>query len=344
MAAQVWGKRLLGQALTLGRLPRQRSSQRMRALHAAPIPPPRPAGAQSLQAVFTVGVPGSGKSRVLDLIFGWRGDRLLLDLDDEMKAHPSYDPLAPHLVYDSADAYAWADERVVRRFEAALSARAPHRLLVFDGTGTKVASRIARMEQARASGYVVSLVYVRVALDTALARNRARPRCVPEYVLQSYYERVARSFELLRPHADEVYVVDNDGDDDATEHLAAISLPHSASEGVQCLHPLHSRLIPRAVLREELDDLEGDEAAAARRAHALDRTRDCHGRVIVPLSYGHDDTPSDASQLLPAADGAESPGGGGGGAAGWGTIDLADSWARRTKRDGTPPAPQHDGQ
>ena len=234
-----------------------------------------------LQAVFTCGVPAAGKTHVLDRVFGWWSDRLVFDLDQEIKLHPRYNPRRPEEVYELREAYDWADARVAKRFEQALEERVPRRLLVFDGTGTKVATRIARMEQAKAADYTVSLLYVRVHVDTALARNAARTRRVPDDVLRHYYERIERTFDLEAPHADVVHIVDNDAPTSAEDH--SVSLPHSPND--ECPVPLRS--IPRVVMDEVLPDPPSGartERLLSRGDRALARARDCHGRVIIPDS------------------------------------------------------------
>ncbi|KAJ1637756.1 hypothetical protein T492DRAFT_859435 [Pavlovales sp. CCMP2436] len=161
-------------------------------------PPPD----SQLQAVFTVGVPGAGKTHI----------------------------------YESRSAYEWADARVGEKFEAALAACVPQRLLVFHGTGTKLATRIARMDEAKAAGYTTTLLYVHVHLETELERNRNRER------------------KLEAPHVDVVHVVENDLGPQDDDH--SVSLPHSPTEGVKCMTPLRS--IPRDVLNDALEQLEGD--------------------------------------------------------------------------------------
>lgn len=214
-------------------------------------------------AVFTVGVPGSGKTCVLNRIFGWWKDRVDIDIDDDMRAHPSYDPANPHLVYDSVAAYAWADSRVEARFEEAIRTKATDRLIVMDGTGTKVASRIARMRFARAHGYAVGLLYVRVTLETALRRNLCRRRQVPEDILRTYYTRVDEAYALERPEADHVWVVDNDEDN---QECTGVDDDDDATVA-----------IPRAVLEEVL---HGGHTSAL--GFGPSRPRDSSGRVLVP--------------------------------------------------------------
>ena len=82
---------------------------------------PRRAPAREHMAVFMAGLPGSGKTRVIDGRYGLsRSTTLLLDLDTEIIHHPKYDPDDPPAVYASAGAYTWADERVEEKFQAAL--------------------------------------------------------------------------------------------------------------------------------------------------------------------------------------------------------------------------------
>lgn len=249
----------------------------------ARLPSPRH---NALQSVFTVGVPGAGKSYVLDRVYGWWRDRVLLDLDDEIKRHELYDPLAPHLVYDSAEAYAWADARVAARFTNALRERVPRRLLVMDGTGTKVSSRVARMKMARAAGYHVNMLYVRVSLDTALERNRQRARSVPERALVNYFHRIDRAVRCEAKHCDQVHTVDNDYERSAD---VTLTLPHEHSKLGCVLYP--ARTIPRPVLDEPLDGLEDAPllaAAAGPTPKPVERARDERGRVIVPIGIGGD--------------------------------------------------------
>lgn len=250
----------------------QRSSQRSRS---------------QLQAVFTCGVPAAGKTHILNRVFGWWSDRLMIDLDDEIERHPQYDPLEPHRIYELREAYEWADARVAERFAKALEARVPRRLLVYDGTGTKVATRLERMDMARRAGFTVSLLYVRVRLETARQRNALRTRRVPDDILQTYFARIERTFELEAPHADEVFVVDNDATPDQPDDHA-LCLPHSPIDGIRCLTPL--RLIPRVVADEVLPDephgggLPAESEQPGGAAHC--RPRDSDGCVIQPDPLG----------------------------------------------------------
>jgi len=49
-----------------------------------------------------------------------------------------------------------------------------------------------------------------VSLATAIARNAARERSVPEQVIRDKAEVIATSFEIVGRYADEVIVIAND--------------------------------------------------------------------------------------------------------------------------------------
>jgi predicted kinase len=48
------------------------------------------------------------------------------------------------------------------------------------------------MKRAKAAGYFVRLLYVKVKLETAIARQGLRNRQVPEEILRLYLQRIDR--------------------------------------------------------------------------------------------------------------------------------------------------------
>ena len=129
--------------------------------------------------VFMVGLPAAGKSTVIESRYGrLRGRRALkvIDLDAEMIAHPKYDPDDPDSVYRLQEAYKWADGMVESRFQEALCDRSLSRIIV-DGTGTNIERQIRRMNEARAAGWFVKVMYVRVPVRSA--RSQSQPQAVP---------------------------------------------------------------------------------------------------------------------------------------------------------------------
>jgi len=166
--------------LALCRLIRHNST-----LPSSPLPLPK-----RREAIFLAGLPGSGKSRVIESRYGvlrppeynWgtlpssSTSTAILDLDAEMLKHPGFDPAAPHRVYDVEGAYDWADERVEERFiECCLDASIAR--IVLDGTGTKVARRTQRMIDAKRHGLWVHL-RKRAEQHTYTRTRHAHARCI----------------------------------------------------------------------------------------------------------------------------------------------------------------------
>lgn len=172
--------------------------------------------------VFMVGLPGAGKSRIINLRYvsdHRRGMRkvnttVVVDLDKEIIHHPEYDPKDPDKLYlaQGQKAYVWADARVEARFLSGLTSGTTRRLVV-DGTGTNVERQIRRMAQAREAGFFVKALYVRVPARTAIVRAAMRKRGVSPERIRTYQKKLKRAIEVARQHADEVEIIDVTFDD-----------------------------------------------------------------------------------------------------------------------------------
>jgi len=149
-------------------------------------------------AVFMMGGPAAGKSRVVsDRFEGWK----VLDCDAIKAEHPDYDPKNPGALH------AWSGEVLTRRFYAQLGTGES---FVYDGTGANAERTVAWMEDAKAAGFEIVVCYVACRLTTALKRNAARERVVPEHIVREKYSVIATSFEIVSRYADRVEVVNND--------------------------------------------------------------------------------------------------------------------------------------
>lgn len=129
-------------------------------------------------------------------------------MDMEIRRHPSFRPQEPAKVYEEPGCYQWADRQVEQRFNRLIEER--HPLVVVDGSGTKVPRRLDRMKRARERGYTVVVVYVRVSLGAALARNSMRTRKVPYDVMMDYMRKVEPCVCEQAEFAEEVVILDND--------------------------------------------------------------------------------------------------------------------------------------
>ena len=149
-------------------------------------------------AVFMMGGPASGKSRVRDIEYGHI--ERVLDCDIIKASHPDYDPKAPYLVHE------WSTGELVKELYATLNDGVS---FVYDGTGAATERYVKYIGMAHELGYTVILCYVKTTLAVALERNRKRERTVPEYILRDRYSLLATSFDIVSGYADEIRVVNN---------------------------------------------------------------------------------------------------------------------------------------
>lgn len=179
-------------------------------------------------AVFMVGLPAAGKSRVIAQRYEGRPRMpiAVVDLDAEMAAHPEYDPADPDSIYRSEEAYLWADARVEARFAAALQNHSLARV-VLDGTGTNAERQIRRMREARAAGWFVKVLYVRVPIRTAIDRAKLRARRVSPEKIEAYQQKLGVALRAAAAYADELEVVDSGYE--IEEQLLLFSNPNIAA-------------------------------------------------------------------------------------------------------------------
>lgn len=149
--------------------------------------------------VFTIGLPGAGKSTVSERIYP---EARLIDPDAIKAAHPQYDPKAPEMLHK------WSKMVAEDQFAEAL--RHADRDHVLGGTGHNVEMLIRRMRRAKAAGFEVGLLYVAVSLETALERNAARERTIPEEIIREKAEGIYTAFELAAREADHVEMIWNE--------------------------------------------------------------------------------------------------------------------------------------
>lgn len=149
--------------------------------------------------IFTMGLPGAGKSTVITRL-GITGT--VIDPDLIKRGLPGYDPRQPELVHAES---AMLSERM---FSGALAT--VNSDWIVDGTGTNSDKMVRKLRAAKAAGFATRLIYVRVSLQTALSRNAARERVVPEYVVREKALDISTAFEIVASSADVVTVVEND--------------------------------------------------------------------------------------------------------------------------------------
>jgi predicted kinase len=156
---------------------------------------------QTAKMIFTMGLPGAGKSTVI------RTNRLaegavVIDPDAAKEGHPDYDAKNPSALHQ------WSKDVTDKAFADALFAG--QGLFVIDGTGTNSEKMVRKVKQAQAAGFETELLYVQVSLKTSLARNAARARNVPEEVVREKSLDIATSFEIVSRYVDSIKVIVND--------------------------------------------------------------------------------------------------------------------------------------
>ena len=153
------------------------------------------------EMVFTMGLPAAGKSTAIRER-GLTDTHTVIDCDLFKVDHPDYDPKNPGALHE------WSADLAERQFLAAVASGEGN--WIVDGTGTNAERMIRKMTTAKAMGFTIRLLYVSVSLTTALRRNAARARTVPESVVRSKALDITTSFALVAPHADTVDVFAND--------------------------------------------------------------------------------------------------------------------------------------
>ena len=150
-------------------------------------------------AIFTMGLPGSGKSTVANDRYPI-GRMTVIDPDLFKEAHPDYDPKDPGVLH------AWSNDKAEALLAETMASGTD---MLVDGTGTNSEKMLRRMNDAKSFGYEIELLYVKVPMRVALERNANRERVVPEHIVRSKGRDISTSFEIIAPHADTVTIVEN---------------------------------------------------------------------------------------------------------------------------------------
>lgn len=146
------------------------------------------------KAVFLAGGPGSGKSFVVGKTalqaLGFR----LINSDDAFEKGLKRAGLTT-----DADDIASAQGQAVRAKAKALTGKIMTRALegrmgiVIDGTGKDYAKIKKQVDLLRTLGYAVHMLFVNTDLDTALERNRMRPRSLADDLVTKMWKDVQKN-------------------------------------------------------------------------------------------------------------------------------------------------------
>ena len=163
------------------------------------------------KAVFLAGGPGSGKSFVVGKTALQALGFKLINSDDAFEAG-----LKKAGLTTSPEDIASAQGQEIRSGAKALTGRKMKlaldgRLgLVIDGTGKDYAKIKKQVDELRKIGYAVKMIFVNTDLETALDRNKARERSVPDKMVEKMWKDVQKNIGKFQGlFRNRMIVVDN---------------------------------------------------------------------------------------------------------------------------------------
>ncbi len=163
------------------------------------------------KAVFLAGGPGAGKSFIVGKTALQALGLKLINSDDAFEAG-----LKKAGLTTSPEDIASAQGQKIRAGAKALTGRKMKlaldgRLgLVIDGTGKNYAKIKKQVDELRQLGYAVKMIFVNTDLETALDRNKKRPRSLPDAKVEEMWKDVQKNIGKFQGlFRNRLIVVDN---------------------------------------------------------------------------------------------------------------------------------------
>ena len=163
-----------------------------------------------LKAFFLAGGPGSGKSYVVSRTTGGLGLKIV-NSDDAFEKFLKDANLSLKMPDEEESAREPVRARAKKITKKQQSNYVEGRLgLIIDGTGKDYEKISKQARDLQQLGYDIHMVFVNTSLDTALERNKNRPRSVPEsIVIKSWKEVQANIGKFSQLFKRNFVVVDN---------------------------------------------------------------------------------------------------------------------------------------
>lgn len=172
------------------------------------------------KAVFLAGGPGSGKSFTVGKTalssFGLR----LINSDDAFEIalrNADLSPSAENIASEKgqtlrARAKALTNKKLLLSLNGRLG-------LVIDGTGKDVQKISKQMNQLTQLGYECAMIFVNTDIETALERNAARPRSLPDGMVKQMWSAVQNNIgQFQRIFKNNMIIVDNSSDSNVEQN------------------------------------------------------------------------------------------------------------------------------
>lgn len=164
------------------------------------------------KCVFVVGGPGSGKSQVASMLglnaMGFVTINSDQALEYLMKKHGLSLKMPPEEEEKRTQVRTSAKGLTSSKMDLAMNGRLG---LVIDSTGENLGKLQSIKEKLSRIGYDFFLVAVEANLETALRRNAARPRSVPEDIVKQKWTGVHENWSKLISMFPNNVVIDNNG-------------------------------------------------------------------------------------------------------------------------------------
>ena len=150
------------------------------------------------KVIITIGMGGAGKTTVLNRLYP---GIVINDCDKWKESHPEYNPKMPEVLHE------WSTQMQERERFALLG---KGETFAIDSTGKNIEKVAKWIADAKATGFDVHILYVRVSTETALSRNANRTRVVPASVILEAAGMVETAYNVLSAYADSSEIVNND--------------------------------------------------------------------------------------------------------------------------------------
>lgn len=175
------------------------------------------------KAVFLAGGPGSGKSFIVGktalTTFGLK----LINSDDAFETQLKKIGLdtTPEDIFSPAGQAVRGKAKALTKLKQKLALNGRLGIIV-DGTGKDFDKIKKQSEELKRIGYETAMIFVNTDLDTALARNKARKRTLPDEDVTKMWKAVQNNIgKFQRYYGDKFIVVDNSDNADYEANVMA---------------------------------------------------------------------------------------------------------------------------